>query len=353
MQTGINLQELASRIEAHKAMKIDMVADSRTTHMRVDEEGVTSLEAENHGNYPILPVAANQIAERLNIPAKYYTRMAQEAPQLLANNVNEWLGRSEDSRMLRTLGGDLRAYLSDRYLRIENERIAEVALPIFMEMPDVTIVSCELTDKRMYIQVVFNNLVDEVRGGVVANDIVKAGVIIQNSEVGLGGYNIFPLIMREWCTNGCVINDGAMRKRHLGGRQDDGLLVSFGDDTKAAQDEALMLEARDTILACTDEATFAMRVNSMSGLTEKKVTGDPVKAVEVLTQKVGASKEEAAGILRALIEGGDLSAWGVVNAVTRQAHDSASYDRAVEFETVGGKLLDMKPKEWSTILEAA
>lgn len=354
MQRGISLTELASRIEGNKALKQDMVADSKATQMVVDEEGVTALEAEDHGRYPIMPIAAGQIADRLKIPTKYYNRMAEEAPSLLANNVNEWLGRSDDRRMLRTLGGDLRAYMSDKYLRIEHEQIAEVALPIFAAIPNVSIISCELTDRKMYIQVVFNDLVDEVRGGVVPNDIVKAGVILENSEVGLGGYNIFPLIMREWCTNGCKINDGAMRKRHLGRQQDEGLLIDFKDDTKMAQDEALMLEARDTILACTDEATFAMRVNSMSGLTEAKVTGDPIKAVEVLAQKVGASQEEGSGILRSLIENGDLSAWGMLNAVTAQAHNAdVSYDRAVEFEAEGGKLLEMPKSEWTRVLEAA
>ena len=59
-----------------------------------------------------------------------------------------------------------------------------------------------------------------------------------------------------------------------------------------------------------------------------------------------------AGILRSLIEGGDLSAWGLLNAVTAQAH-TAEYDRAVEFEAAGGTLLTLAPTEWSRMLEAA
>ena len=41
-------------------------------------------------------------------------------------------------------------------------------------------------------------------------------------------------------------------------------------------------------------------------------------------------------MLRHLIEGGDLSAYGLVNAVTHFAQDVDDYDRATEFEALGG-----------------
>jgi hypothetical protein len=354
MKTGLTLSQLAERIESNQAKKKDIVAPAKVTTMVVNEHNKTALEVPDQGRFPVLPVAAGQIGSRLGIPAKYYSRMEAEAPDLLASNVNRWLGESDDTRMLRTLDGDLRAYLSDRYQRIEHEEIAAIALPILMNRGDVTVRSCEITERRLYIQAIFNNIVSEVRGGVVPNDIVRAGVIITNSEVGLGAYNILPLIDREWCTNGCVINDGAMRKRHLGRQQAAGELVDFSDETKRSQDETLMLESRDTIEACADEATFAMRVNSMSELTGAKIEGDPIKAVEVLAQKVNATQDESAGILRKLIEGGDLSAWGLLNAVTAQAHDDGvTYDRSVEFEAAGGQLLDLSPKEWEPVLLAA
>lgn len=91
----------------------------------------------------------------------------------------------------------------------------------------------------------------------------------------------------------------------------------------------------------------------MQGLTESHVTGNPANVVEVLAKKVNASLDEQGGILRALIEGGDLSAWGLLNAVTAQAHTARSYDRAVEFEAAGGQLLDLSPKDWKEVLEAA
>lgn len=72
-----------------------------------------------------------------------------------------------------------------------------------------------------------------------------------------------------------------------------------------------------------------------------------------VAKKVGINDEERSGILRSLTEGHDLTAWGILNAVTHQAHEAADYDRAVDFETMGGKLLNLPHSEWREVLEAA
>ena len=54
-------------------------------------------------------------------------------------------------------------------------------------------------------------------------------------------------------------------------------------------------------------------------------------------------------MLKHLIQGGDLSAWGLGNAVTRAAQDVASYDRATEMESIGGKVIELSPAEWRTM----
>jgi len=114
-----------------------------------------------------------------------------------------------------------------------------------------------------------------------------------------------------------------------------------------------LLKVRDQVRAVVDQTRFADNIRKLRDMTEGKITGDPAAAIEVLAQKVGASDSERGGILRSLIEGGDLSRWGIINAVTAQAHTSASYDRAVEFETIGGNLVDLAPAEWNEVLVAA
>lgn len=360
MKTGLSLTQLAATIEANRSLKRDFIVPTNEAKMIIQADAtpvlafdmklppaVSAVLAADAG-LAIRETAHDQIAARLDIPRKYYDRMRSSQPELLADNVNTWFRANPERRMVRTLGGDVRAFLSDRYNRIENEEIAEVALPILARIPDVQIVSCEVTERRMYIQAVSPRVVGEVKKG----DVVQAGVVISNSEIGHGAVSVSPLVYRLACLNGMIRQDAKFRAYHVG-RQTVDTEALWADDTRKADDRAILLKVRDMISAAIDEAQFAQAVAKMAALTEGRVTGDPAKAVEVLAQKVGASDGEAGGILRALIEGGDLSAWGMLNAVTAQAHTASSYDRAVEFEAAGGSLLELPPTEWKRILEAA
>jgi hypothetical protein len=348
MLKGSTLQELAAKIEANQDSKRDLIVDTTSLTMDVDADAATTLNIDGQVRFPVLPLAHDQIGARLNIPSKYYDRMRTSAPDLLATNVNAWFRKAPERRMLRTLGGDLRAFLSNRYMRTENEEIASVALPILFDLPNVQIPSCEVTDRRLYIHFV----VPGIQGEVKVGDVVQAGGIISNSEVGCGAVSVSGLIWRLWCLNGAKTGD-AFRRAHIGREvQDDGE-IEWADDTRRSDDATVLLKVRDMVKAVVDETRFKSQIDKLKELAGIKVTGNPEKAVEVLAAKVGASEGERGGILRALIENGDLSAWGLVNAVTAQAHDARDYDRAVEWEAAGGSLIEMPAAGWREILQAA
>lgn len=350
MMKGLTISELAAKIDGQKGLKRDMIANTAALSLqlmpRFDERiERPALVVPNEGQYPILPNAHDQIGARVGIPSKYYDKMLNEAPGLLCENVNTWFARKPELRMVRTLGGDTRAFLSNRYNRIENEEIAGIALPILADIPDVQIVSSEITERRMYIQAV----APRVQGDVKVGDTVQAGVVISNSETGHGAVSVAALDYRLRCKNGAISAD-RFRAYHVG-RQIEDSAELWADDTQKADDSVVLLKVRDMIKAAVDAVRFRERIERMQGLTQIKAS-NVEHAVEVLAQKVGATDDEQGGILRALIEGGDLSAWGLLNAVTAQAHTARSYDRAVEFETAGGQLLALNKNEWREIVEA-
>ena len=114
-----------------------------------------------------------------------------------------------------------------------------------------------------------------------------------------------------------------------------------------------MLKARDVVKAAFDEKMFESNVNKLRDTTDRKLEGNPVKAVEVLGNSTGLLQGEQEGILRKLIEGADLSQYGLVNAVTAYSQDVDSYDRASDLEELGGKIVDLTPEEWKPIAVAA
>jgi hypothetical protein len=48
-----------------------------------------------------------------------------------------------------------------------------------------------------------------------------------------------------------------------------------------------------------------------------------------------------------------LSRFGLINAITRTAETTASYDRASEFEAFGGLVLNLPVTEWQEVQLAA
>ena len=104
-----------------------------------------------------------------------------------------------------------RAFLSDRYRRIDNLEIANAVLPIFAGVTGMQIMSVEVTSEKLYLKIV-----DTRKEYACAGDTVQSGVVISNSEVGLGAVAVQPLLYILKCSNGMVVNSMAERKTHVG-----------------------------------------------------------------------------------------------------------------------------------------
>ena len=361
MKVGRTLSELAREVERQAGAKRDYIVGANALQFELPPEpaaGVLmALQDGSRQQYPVRELAHRQIGERIGIPARYYDRMLREAPALLATNANHWFAADGEKRMVRTLDGHVRAFLSNRYQRIDNHEVAEVVLPTLMESGrDLQIVSCEVTERRLYIKATDRSIVAEVKGSKRVGDLVEAGIMITNSEVGLGAVQVSPFLNFLACLNGMVINKAGMRSAHIGTRHDvdDSVARMLADDTRAVLDRGVLLKVRDTVRALLDEKAHRERVDRMSEQTAQRIEApNPADAIELLANDFALNEGERGGVLRHLIEGGDLSRFGLMNAVTRTAADADSYDRATELESIGGRILDLPARDWNRIANAA
>src|SRR6202171_2641938 len=353
MKSGRSLVELAQELERQLATKKDMVVPSSLMLYRTSEQGVSSVDIDEQTGvqtYGITELARRQLADKLKIPYAYFERIAPAHPSVLYRNANTWRQEGDDDkRLVRTLDGRVRAVLSDRYRRLDNFDLAENVLPILQLLPEARFESVELTETRMYLKVVTPSVGYEIAPG----DVVQAGVMIANSEVGQGTLSVQPLVFRLVCKNGLIASDRALRKTHVGRileSAEESVLV-FKDDTLRADDTAFFLKVRDVVEAAVSEATFRLVTGKMQKTMGIRLNGDPVKSVEVLADRYLLNDNERAGVLRHLISGGDLSGYGLVNAVTHYSEEVEDYDRATEFAAIGGKLIGLPRKDWQELTE--
>lgn len=337
MKTGKSLQELAIEIQRQQDAKRDFLIPSQKINAFVNNN---SLELgfpikDNEAELFTAPLTSNghiQLGSHCGIPKKYYDMMLVH-PALLATNVQHWLKRSNENKMVRSMDGKVRAMLSDKYRRLDNFDLAQNVLPMLFEA-NTTVESCEITDNKFYIKAITHKVQAEVKPG----DVVSAGVIISNSETGHGSLSVKPLVYRLVCSNGAIVDDFAMRKYHAG-RQNEMEQIEFSNDTLKAEDKAFWLKVRDLVKYTLNETTFEKIVESMRESTNKKIV-EPDKAIELITKKFSFVETEQKGVLSHLIQGGDLTSWGLGNAVTRMAQDVESYDRSTELESIGFQIMN-------------
>jgi hypothetical protein len=359
MKSGKTLVELATEIERRAKAKADFVV--RSKNMRLDEMSGNMTVGDNA--WAINNHAHGQIAAYTGIPKLYYDKMRTEAPSLLADNVNTWLRKFDEPRLVRTLDGSVRALLSDRYRPLENEELAEAVIPVLGDL-GVEIMSSEITDRKLYIKAVDQKVVRSIPKGkrigdgthtIFETDELCPAIVISNSEVGSGMLSVQTSLFTKACTNLAIFNERSIRKHHVGGRHEitDGLYHMLSDETRRVSDKALWMQVRDVVRGAFDKARFDALVNKVQGLAEEKIEGDVVKVVDLAGKHLGANEGEKKSILRHLIEGGDLSRYGLFNAVTRTAEDLTDYDRATEFEAMGGAIIDLTKSEWKEMAVAA
>lgn len=255
--------------------------------------------------------------------------------------------------MVRTLDGSVRGFLSNSYRPLDNHGFAEAALREIHQVGDVQVESSAITDTRMYIKAVSSRMEGEVRKG----DIVRWGIALSNSEVGAGKLRINPLVYRLWCTNGAVAREhvGTYSRRHVGSKVISNLDVSqlLSDEARTADDKAFWLATRDIINGIFDWDSFQSVLETWRAAATREIKVDVPKVVEVTLKQHKLPDSMHGGILDHLIRDGDLSQYGLGNALTRYSQDLESYETATNLEEIGAEVMEMDEPDWSRLTDLA
>jgi hypothetical protein len=245
-------------------------------------------------------LARRQLADKLKIPYAYFERMrdgatgvcstATSTPGCKARTTGaccaRWTARC--ARCCRTATA---AWTTSTWPR--------ACCPSCSSCPTVRFESVELTETKMYLKCITPRLSYEMAPG----DVVQAGVVISNSEVGQGTLSVQPLLypagvqQRLDRVRPLAAQDArGPRARHRGR----GGLQVYQDDTLRADDKAFFLKVRDVVQAAVSEATFRQTAQKM-----QKTLNPPHRRPGEDGRGAGpalhAQRRERSGVLRHLI----------------------------------------------------
>lgn len=383
------LADMADLLKEQHARKVDIVAPAskitavdgnlvvKDAEPIIDADGVTDAD----GVYTPTAVADEGVAEKLAIPVRYLRAMREARTDLYDANVNGWLhgrrpkvrrvvrdgvdshevireGISPDPRsfLIRAFRGDdggagvARAVLSDSYSIMDNLDVLSAALDgVKQAGVDVEIDGCDLSDRRMYVRVKapqVSLLAPQLLAGYRSpfsgqtgedNPTMFAGFQISNSETGCGAFSIVPRLVVQVCNNGMCITRDAMRKVHLGGKLDEGV-IRWSQDTQQKNLELVTAQARDAVATFLDVDYMRRVITRMEAEADVKLT-DAADTVKRVTRKLQFTQEHTAGILDHFIRGGQTTAGGVMHAVTAYTQTVDDPDTAAEFEAAAERVL--------------
>ncbi|WP_371647763.1 MULTISPECIES: DUF932 domain-containing protein [unclassified Streptomyces] len=357
--------DLVRILEDQNRRKLDVIVSGSALRFRegnVHVDGIESLITEDgvtdvDGIYRPTAVADEGIADKLRIPLAYLRRMRTENVPLLDENVNTWLREEPDRRyMLRAFRGDngpgmapsegvARALLSDSYKRMDNLDMLLAALDGVQQSGHPTrITGCDLTDRRMYVRVEseavavqarellrgYRSPFDERSGDQLP--VVSAGFVITNSEVGSGAYTITPRAVIQVCRNGLTMTQDVMRAVHLGGKQDEGV-VSWSGQTQRKTLELITSKTADAVRTFLSREYVEAKVRGMEDAAGKPLA-EPTKTIEHVTKSLSIGAEAKDRILAHFIRGGQVTAGGVMQAITSTAQTLTDADQAAALEAL-------------------
>lgn len=394
MQTttrNANLDDLMTLLRDQQARKVDVVAPAsqlravegrlviRGADATITDDGVTVAD----GTYTPTVVCDEGLADKLGVPVAYLKRLRETRPDLYDANVNGWLhGRKALTRLsnsslpspgmvvvregvpadpraflVRCFRGDdtgegiARAFLSDRYARVDNLDVLVTALDGIRDAGvPVDIDGGDLTDRRMVVRITCPDiaaLAPALTRGYRSpftgqegadNPTVWAGFVISNSEVGGGKFSLTPRIVIQVCRNGMTIARDALTKVHLGSRMDAGV-IRYAADTQEAALTLVKKQSRDAVTTFLS-ADYLHRVVEQMERNAEEPVGTDDEAVRDVTRPLGVPQAHLDGILDYFRRGGQFNRAGVANALTAYAQGAElDGDTSLDLDTAAAALL--------------
>lgn len=333
---------ILERIETDNSMLSDFVLPlGEKTPITFNANGTIKMAFQEQ-EFTLHPNALAQLAEKFNIPTKYVHYLASTpwGRQLAEKVLNDHKLNIDRSRILvRTVGTEARAVLSDKYRRLDSDKIYESFITE-SKAAGAVIYDAQYNPTKSFISTIIPQVfeIPTENNGVVYSVF---GARIANSDFGDGALDVRAFQMNCVCLNG-MVSETQLKQIHLGRRLGDNL--SFSERTYNLDTRAMASAVRDimqNVLSVERITETANTIKAASG-----VLIDIDAEIKKLP-KMGFLKEEVEQVERKLLQSneedgitGKASKWKLSQAITSVSNDIGDR-RKMELDELAGKLIGL------------
>lgn len=336
--------QLPAAIETLQVVPDDVIVKGGLLQTSIDERDVASLRVkyldEIHHDWNLHDNAWTQICAKTGFPLSYAEkiRTSNWGRDLIALNLNTiFTNALADKRFLvRSVKGEARGFLSDRYRRLDMRPIMDNVFNRAVEAKAV-VIGATATDTKAEVKFALPVILEPIK-----NEPMMYWVSVRASDFGESKIEISIGVNRCWCTNDARV-DSIYGQVHLGKQLPDD--IEFSIDTYRKDTEFVVAATGDVFKdAFTDK-----RINYLCERVRAADEKDAPKDINAALKRAGLTKaeSEAAAMLYAqpdleVLPKSD-SMWRFSNVISFLAQ-SAPPDRKLELEAIAGDVIP-KPKQ--------
>jgi len=288
-------------------------------------------------SYAPTDFALGQVASRAGIPLAYLRELtASQAAawqhELAVEILRRHYGQGLEGRILvRSVRGQLRGWLSDRYRRLDSRPLVEA---LASEATEAGAVPSEgvVTETRVALKVLVPEILEPIRG-----EYVVVGGEWSNSDFGNGVHSFRTFALRVVCLNG-MVRENLLKQVHLGTRLSDD--VDFSDRTRRLDTAASVSALRDVVRSALGPQGRARILDTIRAAHERPMTSSQLSAAtRTLAKSVQKSVLDAFESQDVINLPTGHTAWRGSNALSWVARNTTDPELRLDLERVAGAVV--------------
>jgi hypothetical protein len=298
------------------------------------------FNSDNDRDRPIHRHALQQLAGRLGVPWSYLETLLDASheggwgAELAARNLNELLRNAVDPTtryLVRSVKGEARGWLSDRFRRLDCRPIVEA---FALACQRIGAVPCEghALETKIAIKAMLPTVYEPVK-----HEVMTFGVVLENSDFGNGALTLRSFMLRLFCTN-TAICDHNVREVHLGAKLAED--IEWSDETYQLDTRRMAAMVGDVVRGQLGPAKIDTLMAAIVKANDEQV--NPEKMLATLGKSL--TKGEVGQVVTKfnspdveLLPPGNTQ-WRMSNAVSWRAGQLPDEERRLELEKVAGQL---------------
>lgn len=332
---AVSAAKVIARI--HDEQPKDQIVRTRAMSFFPEGGGLRIQAADGQGALAPTDYALGQLASKASVPSAYLRELAGTRDHgwkvdLAATILGRHYANATSERMLlRSVGGELRGFLSDRYRRLDSRPLVD-ALATEAQALGAIPVDGTFTETRFALKVILPTIIEPLPG-----EFLVLGLEWSNSDYGNGTHGVRAFGLRVACLNG-MVRENMLREVHLGGRLNDS--IEYSDRTFRLDTAASVSALRDTVRGALGPKAVQTLTESIRAAADKEYSKRELVGVvgKATDKKTAKQIVDAYGSEDCINLPAGQTAWRASNAISWVARSVEDPEKRLDLERLAGSV---------------